>query len=243
MPCRVPSASRHVTPAGPTSVPPPWPQMVLAVTAAANGPSESPTTAAASVSAVLPAAPAYIPPTRSTALPASSVANCERPCGNSAAPGAHAPVTKPEIRLVGAVSLVASRAGLAPRPPPGGTLSETPPNATTRSSRTTPPPYARGPGSPGAVYQPSMCPLTSMRPTKTVWRGRPAESVPPITYTRPRRTTAMAPATGAGSGSIVTKGVSTPALDASTANTVLWGTPAESIPPMTYSTVTGSREL
>src|SRR5690348_13041886 len=88
-----------------------------------------------------------------------------------------------------------------------------------------------------------MCPVTSMRPTKTVWRGRPLESVPPITYTRPRRTTAMAPATGAGSASTGTKRLTTLSLDTSAAKTVLCGTPAESIPPNTYSARPGKREL
>src|SRR5260370_515831 len=134
------SAPRPGSLAGPTGAPPRGPGLCWGGAAGVIGPSGPPPPPAASVSAVLPAAPAYIPPTSSTALPASSVANCERPCGNNAAPGAQAPVTKPEIRLAGAVSLVARRVGLAPRPPPGGALSATPPHATTPASRATPPP-------------------------------------------------------------------------------------------------------
>ena len=58
----------------------------------------------------------------------------------SVAPEAHEPAKKPDTRLTGAVSLEASRGVAESRPPPGGTLSATPPNVTARSSRTTPPP-------------------------------------------------------------------------------------------------------
>src|SRR5256884_607722 len=76
--CRAPSASRQVTPAGPTSVPPPCSAMVAAPTGPVNGPSESPITRAAIASAAFVAAPPYIPPTSRTTSPRSSVANCER---------------------------------------------------------------------------------------------------------------------------------------------------------------------
>src|SRR5438094_27718 len=118
--CRAPSASRQVTPAGPTSVPPPCPAMVAAPTGPVNGPSESPITRAAIASAAFVAAPPYIPPTSRTTSPRSSVANCERGAGNSVAPEAHEPIKKPEMRLTGAVSLEASRVVAASRPPPGG---------------------------------------------------------------------------------------------------------------------------
>src|SRR5207244_8244268 len=141
-PRREPSASRQVMPLGPMSVPPFWNQMlrVAGPTGPAKGPSESPTAVAAMVSALLVAAPAYRPPTTSTTSRRSSVANCDRPVERSVAPGAHALVKNPDTRLTAAVSLDASRAVPESSPPPGGTLSATPPNATARSSRTTAPP-------------------------------------------------------------------------------------------------------
>src|SRR5690348_8229441 len=56
-PWAFPAPSRHETPAGPTSVPPPWPKIVAVPTGPLKSPTESPAAAAARVSAAFPAAP------------------------------------------------------------------------------------------------------------------------------------------------------------------------------------------
>src|ERR1700752_234365 len=131
-PRRVPSSSCHVIPAGPTSVPAGSVRhiksaILLVPTGPVNGPTESSTTVAASVSAELLAAPAYIPPTTSTMESRSNSAICDRPSGSSAGPAPHPPVKNPESVLTTAVSPVPTRWVPAYRPPPAGTLSATPP--------------------------------------------------------------------------------------------------------------------
>src|SRR6185503_17049093 len=133
-PCLVPSASRQVAPAGPTRVPPPRPAMVFAPTGPPNGPNESPFTVADSTSAV---PPGYKPAITKTTSPRSIVANCERPAGNRGAPGPQEPVKNPDTGLRRAVSVVASRDGVASSSPPGPVLSDSPPNASARPFKTT----------------------------------------------------------------------------------------------------------
>src|SRR6266852_2468239 len=142
-PWGVPSASRQTAPAGPTRVPAGcvrhvWSVIRLAPTGPANGPTESPLTVAARVSAELVDAPAYMPPTASTVCPRSSSANWDRPAGSSVGPDPHAPMKNPESRLTAAVSPVTRREVPGSRPPPGGTLSATPPIVIARPSRTSP---------------------------------------------------------------------------------------------------------
>src|SRR6267142_3682514 len=157
----VPSASCQATPAGPIRVPAESVRhiksaMRLVPTGPPNAVKESSAPTPASVSAELLEAPPYIPPTINTVESRSRSANCDRPSGSRACPAPHPPVKNPDSRLTAAVSPVTSRWVPAPTPPPGDTLSATPPMATSRLSRATPAPYARGPPSDGCRYQPSM---------------------------------------------------------------------------------------
>src|SRR5256886_14383908 len=84
--CRAPSASRQVTPAGPTSVPPPCPAIVAAPAGPLDGPGEAATTVAAIGSPGFVAAPPDISPASHPKAPRSRGGEWGRGGGERGAP-------------------------------------------------------------------------------------------------------------------------------------------------------------